>query len=116
MQRCLKHDKKTSSIVIMPEQLSDCPTDDKLLPYTYFYHNACIYARGFDALQLLEMTVNNIEKARKILHVLRLKIEFPPSLSSFIRETDMLLEEATAYARVATKKMKEGSAQGAIEK
>jgi len=96
--------------------MSDCPTDDKLLPYTYFYHNACIYARGFDALQLLEMSVNEIEKTRKMLHALRLRVEFPPSLSSFIRETDILLEEATAYTRVAIKKMREGPTQGAIEK
>ncbi len=96
----------------MPEQkMSDCPTNDKLLPYTYFYHNACIYAHSFDALQLVKMTADEIEKARRILHVLRLKIEFPPSLSSFIREADMLLEEATAYARVAAKKMEEGPTQ-----
>jgi hypothetical protein len=102
----------------MPEQLSDCPTDDKLLPYSYFYHNACIYARDFDALRLLEMAVNEIEKARKMLYTLRLKIEFPPSLSSFIREADVMLEEATAYARVAIKKMKEDPTpqEGAIEK
>jgi len=111
----------------MPEQ-SDCPTDDKLLPYTYFYHNACIYARDFDALQLLEMAVHKIENARAMLHslcVLQTSYPIPfnaryPSLlysqrHDEFRKADILLEEAVAYVRVAIKKMK-GPAQGAIEK
>jgi len=98
----------------MPEQLSDCPTNDRLLPYSYFYHNACIYARRFDVPQLLEMIVHKIESARKMLHDLQLKIEFHPSLRSGCLEADILLEEAAAYAQVAIKKS-EGSVKSGEE-
>jgi len=82
---------------------ADCPTSDKMLPYSYFYRNACIYARKFDALQLLEMIIRKIESTRKILYNMSLMIEFHPSLRGIYREADMMLEEATAYAYVAKK-------------
>jgi len=97
-------------------QNADCPTSDRLLPYSYFYRNACIYARKFDALQLLEMIIRKIESARKTLYNMRLMIEFHPSLRGIYREADMMLEEATAYAYVAAKKLALKSGEGGGEK
>ena len=99
-------------------QNADCPTNDKMLPYSYFYRNACIYAHHhqFDVLQLLEMIIRKIESTRKILYNMSLMIEFHPSLRGIYREADTMLEEATAYAYVAAKKLALKSGEGGGEK